>query len=86
MLTDLFGWISVCLSAIMRPIREASMTGECVQCGVGDEEASLTRCPVCHKMVCEECQFVKSGRTFCSRGCGELFFHEEEEDIEPGEA
>ncbi|HEV8337503.1 MAG TPA: hypothetical protein VGR67_13905 [Candidatus Polarisedimenticolia bacterium] len=58
------------------------MTRECVECGVGDEEAYLYQCPICHKFVCEECRFTKSGQTFCSRGCGEMFFHQDEDEAD----
>jgi hypothetical protein len=33
-------------------------------------------------MVCEDCRFMKSGQTFCSRGCGEMFFHQDEDEAE----
>ena len=61
------------------------MTRECVQCGAGEDEVRLSLCPICHKMVCEECKFIKSGRAFCSRGCGEMFFHEDEDEPGGGE-
>jgi hypothetical protein len=55
---------------------------ECVQCGGGEEEVFLYKCPICHKYVCEDCRFMKSGQTFCSRGCGEMFFHQDEDEAE----
>ena len=61
------------------------MALECVQCGGGEDEVILYKCPICHKMVCEECRFMKSGQIFCSRGCGEMFFHQDEDDVEDGE-
>ncbi len=61
------------------------MAQDCVQCGIGEDDAYLFKCPTCHKMVCEECRFVKSGQTFCSRGCGEMFFHVDEDEDESEE-
>ena len=58
------------------------MAQDCVQCGIGEDDAYLFKCPTCHKMVCEECRFMKSGQTFCTRACGEMFFHEDEDDEE----
>ena len=58
------------------------MSQECVQCGVGEDDGYLFKCPTCHKMVCEECRFIKSGQSFCSRGCGEMFFHVDEDEEE----
>ena len=58
---------------------------ECCRCAVKEMEASLVRCPICHKMVCEECMYRRSGSDFCSRFCAEYFFFggdEEEEDEE----
>ncbi len=57
----------------------------CVQCGIAEPDAYLTRCPTCHKTVCEECRFIKSGHTFCCRGCGEMFFHDDEDESEGAE-
>ncbi len=56
------------------------MARECLECGVSEDEGYLYRCPICHKSVCEECRFVKSGQTFCSRACGEMFFHVEDDE------
>ena len=58
------------------------MAHECVECGVSEEDAYLYVCPMCRKSVCEECRFVKSGQTFCSRGCGEMFFHQEDDEAD----
>ena len=58
------------------------MAQECAQCGIGEDDAYLFKCPTCHKMVCEECRFMKSGQTFCTRACGEMFFYQDEDDEE----
>ena len=65
-----------------RAFQGGAVSQECLECGISDEETYLYRCPMCHKYVCEECRFTKSGQTFCSRGCGEMFFHHDEDDPE----
>lgn len=55
------------------------MTAACSKCSAGDKVA-LMMCPICHKMVCERCQFSKSGRNFCSQYCAEYFFFGDEDD------
>ena len=58
------------------------MARECSECGIGEEDTFLYKCPMCIKFVCEECRFQKSGQTFCSRGCGEMFFHQDEDEAD----
>jgi len=53
---------------------------QCKQCAVGEDEAFLYKCPICHKMICEEHKHVRSGRVFCSSFCAAYFFHEGDED------
>jgi hypothetical protein len=76
------GFLRKRLLSSRRHSREEEVAAECIQCGAGEEEAFLYKCPICHKMVCEECRFMKSGQTFCSRGCGEMFFHQEDDEME----
>lgn len=52
----------------------------CTKCGKGDERGSLTLCPICHKMVCDDCRYSTSGRWFCSVHCADYFFFEEEDE------
>jgi hypothetical protein len=35
---------------------------------------------MCRKLACEDHSFRKSGLEFCSRGCGEYFFHGDPDD------
>jgi hypothetical protein len=47
----------------------------CVRCGKEDAEVfRLVKCPVCFKMVCEECAVRLYGRYFCSHACATNFF------------
>ena len=56
---------------------------ECAQCETGLTAASLTRCPICHKIVCENCRRNKGGKYFCSRFCAEYFFYGDLEEDDP---
>ena len=53
---------------------------QCKECSVGEDEAYLHKCPICHKGVCDEHKFMRSGRIFCSSFCAAYFFHEGDED------
>jgi len=50
----------------------------CYKCSASDEKRSLTKCPICHKMYCDDCRFNISGRYFCSSQCAQFFFHDDE--------
>ena len=54
---------------------------ECQTCGVSEDDGYLTKCPICHKMICEDHKLMRSGRAFCSPYCADsFFFHGEDED------
>ena len=53
---------------------------ECKECGESEDDVFLHKCPICHKYICEEHKFVRSGRVFCSQFCAAFFFHEGDED------
>jgi hypothetical protein len=53
----------------------------CDMCGTSEEERRTHKCPICFKKFCEDCGVAMSGRTFCSRFCGEYFFFGGEDDI-----
>jgi hypothetical protein len=55
----------------------------CCECGIEGDKAYLSRCPICHKMVCEEHRTMRSGRAFCSVHCASGFFHDDEDETEP---
>lgn len=49
----------------------------CYEC---NRDVGLKKCPMCHKYFCDRHGFRMSGVEFCSRGCGEYFFHADPED------
>ena len=46
----------------------------CVVCQVDDRERRLGKCPICFKLVCENCAHRTMGRDFCSKRCADQFF------------
>jgi len=53
----------------------------CIVCEKSEqEEASLLKCPICFKWVCESCAVRSYGRAFCTKRCAELFFFGDDED------
>lgn len=54
----------------------------CEVCKVNVEEDELRKCPICHKMFCQDCAIAKGGLQFCSRRCLEFFFYGEPEEEE----
>jgi hypothetical protein len=55
----------------------------CSECGVEADRAYLYKCPICHKMICEEHKKTRSGRAFCSVHCADGFFHDEDGENDP---
>lgn len=53
---------------------------ECATCHKDERESTLVKCPICFKMVCQDCGRREYGRVFCSPRCANLFFFGEEED------
>jgi hypothetical protein len=53
---------------------------QCKECAASEDDVYLHRCPICHKMICDEHKFLRSGRVFCSSFCAAYFFHEGDED------
>ena len=51
----------------------------CSKCSKPEDRRPLTKCPICHKMVCDDCRYNVSGRWFCSSHCADFFFFEDEE-------
>ncbi len=54
---------------------------QCWVCGMSSDDKRLQKCAVCHKMYCNECGFIMSGRRFCSQYCAEYFFHGGDDDL-----
>ncbi len=52
----------------------------CSKCAAGQERTPLVKCPMCFRSVCGECQYLASGRNFCSSACAQFFFFEDEEE------
>jgi len=52
---------------------------ECSKCGISDDKRALTKCPICHKMICDECRCNVGGRYFCSNHCADFYFFDDEE-------
>jgi hypothetical protein len=66
------------------PARESSLKETelgCELCGTSPEERRTQKCAICYKRFCEECSVNLSGRTFCSRFCGEYFLFGGEDDV-----
>ena len=52
----------------------------CAKCEDHDEAQLVRKCPVCHKLFCEDHAHHMSGRAFCSKGCAQFFFFTEPDD------
>jgi len=52
----------------------------CTKCSKSDDKVRLTKCPICHKEVCDDCRHHVSGRYFCSSQCARFFFFQGDED------
>jgi hypothetical protein len=53
---------------------------KCEICGAEEEEYDLKKCPICHKLFCQDCAVLKGGIRFCSRHCMQFFFYGEDEE------
>jgi hypothetical protein len=51
----------------------------CSKCAGSMNKDALSRCPICYKLVCDDCRYQMSGRSFCSAPCAQYYFFEEEE-------
>ena len=58
----------------------------CSKCAGSFESGGLTKCPMCFKMVCDDCHHQVSGRTFCSAPCAQFFFFESEDEDDDEES
>ena len=55
----------------------------CSGCGNVFDYYKLIKCPMCYKMVCNECKAIIGGRPFCGEVCANYFFFGgEDEDRE----
>jgi hypothetical protein len=53
---------------------------ECIGCQKSDLEFRLNKCPICFKLICDECSFRSFGRSFCSRKCSDQFFFGDDDE------
>jgi len=59
---------------------QASTMDTCHACDKNSDLATLHKCPVCFKLVCEEHAHLYQGRPFCSRGCATYHFFPDEDE------
>jgi endogenous inhibitor of DNA gyrase (YacG/DUF329 family) len=52
----------------------------CSVCGKSDQEVTLNKCPICFKLVCQDCAKREYGRAFCSQRCADSFFFGEDDE------
>jgi len=52
----------------------------CVVCKVDERERRLGKCPICFKLICENCAHRTMGRDFCSKRCADQFFFGDDDE------
>jgi hypothetical protein len=52
----------------------------CVNCQKSEEEVTLHKCPICFKLVCNDCAKREYGRVFCSKRCADQFFFGDDDE------
>jgi endogenous inhibitor of DNA gyrase (YacG/DUF329 family) len=52
----------------------------CLTCQKDDKETSLHKCPICFKLVCDNCGERSYGRVFCSKRCADQFFFGDDDE------
>jgi hypothetical protein len=65
---------------VLYSLAEAPFRMNCSVCQRSDLEITLHKCPICFKLVCEDCAKREYGRTFCSANCAQQFFFGDDED------
>ena len=57
---------------------------ECVTCKKNDDDPEIyvriNKCPICFKLVCEQCAVNAFGRFFCSKRCSDQFFFGDDDE------
>ena len=56
-----------------------AMEQTCASCGVTDEERDVKKCVICFRYYCQDCEYDRAGRSFCSKQCSDFFFFGDEE-------
>jgi len=57
-------------------------TMNCIECQKDEMEATLNKCPICFKWICNNCGNQSMGRIFCSKRCADGFFFGDDDDSE----
>ena len=52
----------------------------CLTCQKDDKESALHKCPICFKLVCDNCGERSCGRVFCSKRCADSFFFGDDDE------
>ena len=60
----------------------STKTMNCIECQKDEMEATLNKCPICFKWICNNCGNSSMGRIFCSKRCADGFFFGDEDDEE----
>ena len=53
---------------------------ECIACQKSDLDDRLHKCPICFKLICDECCVNAFGRFFCSKKCSDQFFFGDDDE------
>ena len=56
------------------------MVEKCFVCEKTIDDTSLIKCPVCFRYTCFDHSKQRSGRSFCSKSCGDYFFFADDDD------
>ncbi len=76
------GWARVWSAPGPRARLPGSETMNCIECQKDEMEATLNKCPICFKWICNNCGNSSMGRIFCSKRCADGFFFGDEDDDE----
>jgi hypothetical protein len=52
----------------------------CVVCQASDEDIRLNKCPICFRLVCDNCAVRSFGRMFCVKTCSQQFFFGDDDE------
>jgi hypothetical protein len=52
---------------------------ECGSCRRTEVEVRVHKCPICFKLICDDCGRREYGRVFCSQRCADQFFFGDDE-------
>ena len=63
-----------------KAVLSSTFNMECVVCQATDQDRRLEKCPICFKLICENCALRLYGRTFCGRRCADQFFFGDDDE------